>query len=131
MKKCSDEQLVLSLMQHGTIRDASAACGLSERGFRERMKSADFIELYQSAKADILRLASCKLGGALAEAVEVCRGIMSNDDVNPAVRLSAARVILDNAARFSEISRTAERRVRLDTSEAHEREFDERCGLSF
>lgn len=104
----TDEQLIAALMQHGTIKAAAAAAGISERSLYDRMNSGDFRALYQAAKADILRTAVLSFTGHIEAAINTIAEIMQDSDANAAVRLQAAKTILDNAGKFSQRLQIAE-----------------------
>ena len=101
-KTVSDEVIVAALMSNGTVKDAAAAVGLSERTIYERMTYGDFQELYKSVKADIVRKAVFQLNKQIGSAVETVTEIMTDKSINPAIRLQAAQTILTNANRFAE-----------------------------
>lgn len=101
-KTISDEKIIAALMNNGTIKDAAAAVGLSERTLYDRMCSGDFREQYKSAKADVVRKARFELNKQISAAVNTVIEIMSDNSVNPAIRLQAAQTILNNANKFAE-----------------------------
>lgn len=97
-----DEKLIAALLNHGTIKQAAAAAGVSERTMYDRMNSGDFKELYKAAKADLIRGAVFSLNGKLQEAIDTIAGIMADESANAAIRLQAAQTILNTAGKFAE-----------------------------
>ena len=97
-----DEKLIAALLNHGTIKQAAAAAGVSERTMYDRMNSGDFKELYKAAKADLIRGAVFSLNGKLQEAIDTIAGIMADESTNAAIRLQAAQAILNTAGKFAE-----------------------------
>ena len=97
-----DEKLIAALLNHGTIKQAAAAAGVSERTMYDRMNSGDFKELYKAAKADLIRGAVFSLNGKLQEAIDTIAGIMADESTNAATRLQAAQTILNTAGKFAE-----------------------------
>lgn len=97
-----DEKLIAALLNHGTIKQAAAAAGVSERTMYDRMNSGDFKELYKAAKADLIRGAVFSLNGKLQEAIDTIAGIMTDESTNAAIRLQAAQAILNTAGKFAE-----------------------------
>lgn len=97
-----DEKLIAALLNHGTIKQAAAAAGVSERTMYDRMNSGDFKELYKAAKADLIRAAVFSLNGKLQEAIDTIAGIMADESTNAAIRLQAAQTILNTAGKFAE-----------------------------
>lgn len=117
-KAVSDEELVVALLDHGTIKEAAQAVGLAERTVYERMTKSDFQAVYRAAKNDLIRAAVVNLNKRIQSAVDVIAEIMEDQETNPAVRLQAAQTLLSNAAKFS---------TRLQTDEAavvSQREID-------
>ena len=100
--KCTDEQIIASLLQHGTIKDAAQACDLSPRTIYDRMNDREFRAEYMGAKTDIIRKAVFTINEKLSTAVDAVTEIMADKDNNPAVRLQAAQTILNNAGKFAE-----------------------------
>lgn len=100
-KAVSDEELVVALLDHGTIKEAAQAVGLAERTVYERMTKSDFQAAYRAAKNDLIRAAVVNLNKRIQSAVDVVVDIMEDTDTNPATRLQAAQTILSNAAKFS------------------------------
>lgn len=101
-KAISDEQIIAALFSNGTIKAAAAAVGISERSIYDRMNEGDFIALYKSAKADLIRGAVVNLNNHIQTAVNVVADIMNDSNNNAAVRLQAAQTILNNAGKFSQ-----------------------------
>ena len=97
-----DEKLIAALLNHGTIKQAAAAAGVSERTMYDRMNSGEFKELYKAAKADLIRGAVFSLNGKLQEAIDTIAGIMADESTNAAIRLQAAQTILNTAGKFAE-----------------------------
>ena len=105
----SDEQIIAALMQQGTIRAAAAAAGIAERTIYDRMKSKDFRAEYMAAKTEIIRAAVFSINSKLSAAVETVSEIMQDPATNNAVRLQAAQIIINNAAKFAQRLQTEER----------------------
>lgn len=98
----SDEEIIAALMQTGTIRAAAAAAGIAERTIYDRMKNRAFRSAYMEAKTDIIRAAVFTINNKLSEAVETVSEIMKDPETNNAVRLQAANIIINNAAKFAD-----------------------------
>lgn len=102
MAQITDEQIIVALMNCGTIKEAAAAVELSERTIYDRMNSGEFQALYKAAKADLIRAAVFSINGKLQEAVNTVADIMADTENNPAVRLQAAQTILNTACKFTQ-----------------------------
>ena len=98
----SNEEIIAALISCGSIAQAAEQLNMSPRTIYDRMGYRDFKAAYSAAKADIVRQAVLTMGRNLAAAVDVITGIM-NDDSNPATtRIQAARMIIDNAWKFTD-----------------------------
>lgn len=113
--KCTDEQIIAALLQHGTMTEAAQACGISPRTIYDRMNEREFRAQYMEAKTDIVRKAVYSINGKLSAAVDAVAEIMTDKAVNPAVRLQAAQVIINNAGKFAE-RLTADERSSRETA---------------
>ena len=107
-KAISDEQIIAALLSSGTIKEAAAAVGLSERAVYDRMNGDGFSALYCSAKADVMRAAVVGINEHIHEAIDTIADIMHDRSNNPAIRLQAAQTLLNNAVKFSERLTSAE-----------------------
>ena len=101
-KAISDEQIIAALLDHGTIRAAAQAAGISERTLYDRMNRGEFQALYKSAKADLIRAAVLNINRQLQAAIDTVVEIMQDDSNNAAIRLQAAQTILNNAGKFAQ-----------------------------
>ena len=101
-KAISDEQLIAALLNHGTIKAAASAAGISERALYDRMNTGDFQVLYKAAKAELIRAAVFSINGKLQEAIDTVAEIRANQENNPAIRLQAAQTILNTACKFTQ-----------------------------
>lgn len=98
----TDEEIIAALMTSSTIAETASKVGLSTRAVYDRMATKDFKALYHGAKTDIVRGAVFKINSKLTEAIETVSELMTDKEVNPAIRLQAAQTIITNAAKFSE-----------------------------
>lgn len=101
-KVISDEQIIAALFSNGTIKAAAAAVGISERSLYDRMNNGEFIALYKSAKADLIRGAVINLNSHIQAAINTVSDIMADKENNPAIRLQAAQTILNNAGKLAQ-----------------------------
>lgn len=108
-KAVSDEQIIAALLQHGTIKDAAAAAGISTRAIYDRMQDREFSAAYMTAKNDIMRQAVFSMNEKLAAAVDAVADIMTDKKNNAAVRLQAAQTLLNNAGKYAETLEKAEK----------------------
>lgn len=101
-KTIPDEKIIAALLTSGTIRQAAAAAGLSERAIYDRMNTADFQALYRAAKADVIRAAVVELNGQIQAAITTIAEIMQDKNNSASIRLQAAQSILNNAGKFTQ-----------------------------
>lgn len=107
--KCPDEQIIAALLQHGTMKEAAQACNITPRTIYDRMQDREFRAAYMEAKNDIIRKAVFSINGKLSAAIDAVSDIMNDTSVNPAVRLQAAQVLINNAEKFADRLTTDER----------------------
>lgn len=98
----SDEEIIAALLQSGSIAQAAEITGIGQRTIYDRMGTRDFKAAYSAAKSDIVRSAVLTMNRSLSAAVEVITGIMNDDSNNAGTRLQAAKMIIENAAKFSD-----------------------------
>ena len=98
----SDEEIIAALLNSGSIAQAAELTGISARSIYDRMGTRDFKAAYSAAKSDLVRAAVLTMNRSLSEAVEVVTEIMNNDKNNAGTRLQAAKMIIENAAKFSD-----------------------------
>lgn len=101
-KAVSNEDIIAALLQSGTIKEAAAAAGTTPRTIYNRMNDREFRAEYMEAKNGIIRRAVFSINEKLSAAIDAVVDIMSNDENNPAIRLQAAQVIINNAGKFAE-----------------------------
>lgn len=105
----SDEEIIAALLQSGSIAQAAELTGISARSIYDRMGTRDFKAAYSAAKSDIVRAAVLTMNRSLSAAVEVVTGIMNDEKNNAGTRLQAAKMIIENAAKFSDRLSEADR----------------------
>jgi hypothetical protein len=88
------EVAIAALLEHASLQEAAASCGLSERTLRRWLTNEEFQEQYRAERDRLLETAQNLLRAKSVEAVEVLVSV-SNDQASPsAVRVSAARSII-------------------------------------
>lgn len=75
--------------------------GIGERTIRDRLNNPKMAEQYSKIRADVLQGAVHRLTSRIGDAADVLTEIMDDDSVNPAVRVSAARSVLEYAGKLS------------------------------
>ena len=116
-KVVTDETVIAALMENSTLEAAAAQCGLSVRQLYDRRKNTEFMrklaEAQTAALGDTCRYLQHSTGSAAAVLLEIAE----NRDENAQVRVTAARAILEQAAKFTETVDVLERLERLERDE--------------
>lgn len=112
------EKAILGLLTQPTLSKAAEFAGVAESTLLRWLQIEEFAERYSWAKREALKQAMAQLQQASAEAVMALREVCSDQDVNPAARVSAARTILEMAVKTYE---TEEIETRLDELERDSR----------
>lgn len=105
-KKISNEVIITALLEHGTIKATAEALSITRRTIYQHMDTAEFKELYKSAKAEIVRNAVFKMSKNIDVAIDTVVEIMTDKENNSAIRLQASQTIINTAIKF--ISRLTE-----------------------
>lgn len=98
----NDEKIIAALMCAGTIKEAAALTKISPRTISDRMRTREFAAAYAQAKADLLRTTLSGISSRMTAALDVIETIMNDTDTPPAVRIQAARTLLNSAGKLSE-----------------------------
>ena len=112
----SDEAVVAALMMYPTFKQAAENLQISERAIYERMHRREFMQLYESAKTDLLRAAAQQLNNKMSAAINVIDQIMKCDREDARTRLRAAEMLLDYSARFTERIAAGEQQAEQKTN---------------
>lgn len=105
----SDEQIIAALLANHSIGKAAEAVGIAPRTFYKRMGMPAFKAAYSAARADLVRQAVADLNGQMAIAIATLIEIMTDDTAPAGARVQAARLLMDNAARFTDRMAEADR----------------------
>lgn len=100
----SDERIISALLAHASIRKAAMSLDCSPRCIYARWGFPSFQTALKAAQTAILQQTVNKLSEHSLEAVETVAKIMNDNETNSAVRLSAARILLDNLSKLSTIT---------------------------
>lgn len=113
-RKLNDEKILAALMAHGSVREAAKAARVSEETIYARLRDSDFRALYDRSRDDLLRECVHRLADRSVEAVDVLGEIMSDPFTQPAVRVSAARQILEYSGRMADRMHEREAVIRVE-----------------
>lgn len=102
-KAVSNEEIIAALLQHGSMKKAADAAGVSVRTIYDRFRSDnEFRGMYSEAKTEIFRKALIEVNNHLSGAISNVADIMSDKKNNAAVRLQAAQTIINNVHKLGE-----------------------------
>jgi hypothetical protein len=111
-RRNADDTLVALLASGVSVAEASVTAGVSSRTVFRRLKDGTFVERVRQARAAITERTLAKLTDAGCEAADVLRALLIS--APPAVKLGAARAILELAGRLREATETEARLAALE-----------------
>ena len=101
-RKKNEDALLLALACGATVEVAAKQCGLSDRTIYRRLKDADFKARLQAVRSDMVGRSAGLLTAAASEAVRTLLALQK-DSAPPAVRLGAARAVLEVGMKLREV----------------------------
>lgn len=116
-KTVADETIIFALLSCPTLEAAATQCGLSVRQLYERRQSEEFAKRLREAQAAALGDTCRYLQHSTGSAAAVLLEIAESREENAQVRVTAARAILEQAAKFTETVDVLERLERLEQDE--------------
>lgn len=93
--KENDEKILLALLNSATIAEAAEKSGVSERTVFRRLADKDFQSEWRSARRTAVETAVNQLQSGMSKAVKVL--LQDLKDKNPAIRIRAAKLILEHS----------------------------------
>jgi hypothetical protein len=109
----ADPVLIANLAAGMTTQDAARAAGVGERTVTRRLSEEGFRRRVREARDALIAQAVGKLADAATEASQTLRGLLGTA-TPPAVRLGAARSILEMTMKLQEHHNHAERIAALE-----------------
>jgi hypothetical protein len=116
-RRKGDDALALALASGQTLRDAATAAGIGERTATRRWGDAAFRRRVDELRADLVARALSRLADGMTEAADVLRALLAAG-TPPAVRLGAARSLLELGCRLRESVELEARLTALETATA-------------
>lgn len=120
-RKNADTALVAALAGGATVEAAAKLAGVSERTVYRRLENAGFRRQVAEARAAMIERATAKLAEASTEAAATLRALLDASSP-PAVRLGAARAILELGTRLREAEELEKRIAELEVTLASQSE---------
>jgi HEAT repeat protein len=109
----NDEKILLALMQSGTIAEAAEKSGLSQRTIFRRLSDEEFRTEWRSARRALVESSIGLMQTGMSRAVQTLLDIL-NDEKYPAIRVRAAKIIIENSQRSLETFDAIERIEKLE-----------------
>jgi hypothetical protein len=114
-RKKAEDALLLALACGASVDQAARQCGLSVRTVYRRLAEADFRRRLQALRADLVQRTAGALTAAATEAVRTLLELQK-PSAPPAVRLGAARSVLELGLKLREAADLEERLAALEES---------------
>ena len=114
------EAALVALLSEPTMEAAANKAGVSISTLSRWMEIPEFQEKYRQARRDSVSTATCALQRHAAGAVATLAAVMGDIEAPPAVRVSAARAVLELAYRAVEVEDIMERLARLEQARAED-----------
>jgi hypothetical protein len=99
----SDEVLALELAAGHTQRVAGNAAGIAERTVRRRLQEPEFAALVDAVRLETRRQLLLEIVAGARAALCALGDLLDDDSVPPAVRLGAARALLEAASKQGDV----------------------------
>ena len=98
----TEGQFLAALLSSPTMAEAARRAGVSERSAARWMSDPEFKERLKAAQDEIVGHSLSRLKISISESLDVLRGIMNDGGEPTGARVTAARVVLDNAIKAIE-----------------------------
>ena len=109
----ADSALIAALAGGATVHDAATRAGVSEHTVYRRLEAPEFSRGVTEARAELVTRAVAMLAEAGTEAVGTLRALL-DEGTPPAVRLGAARAVLELGTKLRESEELEERLATLE-----------------
>lgn len=113
-KSVSDERIICALLSNDTRKAAAKSLGMKSETLATRMKSADFQEKYQTAKAEMVKDITNAVQSRTLKAINAICEMMENPGISDQVRLHAADLIVRYSIEFTKTELILNRMERIE-----------------
>jgi hypothetical protein len=107
-RKNADDALILHLASGKTVQAAAELCAVSERTIRRRQADPGFRQRLHTIRAEMIERGLGKLADAVADAAQALRNLLAEAE-SEAVKLSAAKIILEQAVKLRDAAELEQR----------------------
>ena len=108
------EKLLAALLTSRSKKEAAAAAGIAERTMRTYFEDPEFCQRYREAFAGVIEDTTRQAQALLMPALSTLETVMTDEEINPAARVNAAKIALDYAVRLTDQNDLAERLAALE-----------------
>jgi hypothetical protein len=112
-RKNADEQLLMALACGATIENAARSAGVSQTTVYRRMNDPDFAARLRQMRSDMVQRTAGALTAAATEAVRTLLELQKQP-TPAAVRLGAARAVLEIGVKLREVAELEDRIAALE-----------------
>jgi hypothetical protein len=112
-RKKNEDPLLLALACGATVDAAARQCGLSDRTVYRRLQDPEFQKRLEGLRADMIQRSAGMLTAAAGEAVRTLLSLQK-DATPAAVRLGAARAILEIGIKLRQMVEIEQRLVEVE-----------------
>jgi transposase-like protein len=109
-KQRLDQRLLLALACGATVEGAARQCGVSESTVYRRLADEDFRRQIQQLRSEMVQRTAATLTAAGSESVKT----LQQPTAPPAVRLNAARAVLEIGVKLREVADFEQRLAALE-----------------
>jgi hypothetical protein len=102
-RKKEDEPLILALASGATVQGAARQCQVHERTVYRRLEDPAFQARVQEARGEMVKRSAGMLTAAAGESVRTLLSLQK-DSAPPAVRLGAARAVIELGIKVRELA---------------------------
>lgn len=113
-KSVSDERIICALLSNDTRKAAAKSLGMKAETLATRMKSADFQEKYQTAKAEMVKDITNAVQSRTLKAINAICEMIENPGISDQVRLHAADLIVRYSIEFTKTELILNRMERIE-----------------
>ncbi len=112
-RKKNEDPLLLALACGATVEAAARQCGLSDRTVYRRLQDPEFQKKLENVRADMIQRSAGMLTAAAGEAVRTLLALQK-DSIPAAVRLGAARAVLEVGMKLRQMVELEQRLAELE-----------------
>jgi hypothetical protein len=117
-RKRNEDGLLLALANGSSVPAAAKQCGLSDRSVYRRLRDPEFQQRLNAVRADLVKRAAGSLSAAGQKAVSTLLDLMK-PAVSPAVRLGAAKAVLEIGVKLREVVEWEGRMTEMEAKMGH------------